>query len=238
MGCCEARTQYENEPLERMPIFQEEEKFDFCMNYEAILSDIRAKEIETYASQLLNSPAWTTQIENQDFSIKTKIGSMFNEVSPVCLTILDLYLSIPSHIILNLLFYPETRMEWDPTLEFMEILDRKSNTLRIVKKYPFKPQEQIIKLSCVKDSEMTIVLYYSQDFAVFDENVQRSQCYFGMIKVIRSKNSTAVMLIQQEDYEKGTIADQAGFLASELTQWMQVLKKNIYKSTERKSNSY
>ena len=127
-------------------------------------------------------------------------------------------------------------MQWDPTLEFMEIIDSSENTLRIIKKYPFKPQEQIIKLCCVKENSSALVLYHSEDFAIFDQTLQRSLCYFGMIKVLRSRCSTAVMILQQEDYEKGTITDRASFLASELTQWLLVFKKNIYKNSLPNSN--
>ena len=120
----------------------------------------------------------------------------------------------------------------------MELIRDPVNTLRIIKKYPFKPLENIIKLCCVKEKDCAIALYYSEDFPFIDDKVQRSQCYFGMVKVLKNKGNTAIMIIQQDEYEKGTLSDRSNMLASEIVQWALVFKKNIYKHSVNSKNNY
>lgn len=228
MGCCETRPQNETKPLEsRFTFLEEEENFDFILKYGSSFSDIKAKEIEIYVGSLLNSSNWITHIETQDHTLKTKIGSMFNESSPVSMIVLDLNYSVALHKVLNLIFSPESRLEWDFTLEFMELLKKPENTVRIIKKYPFKPLELVLKVNCIKEKNMAIALYYSEEYEFVDSNVQRSQCYFGMVKIMKTKNSTVVILIQQEDFDKGTGSERANLMASELFQWMLVFKKKL-----------
>ena len=232
MGCCETRYVPDIKPINDVSDLKEEEEndYEFFVKYKTNFEDSKAKEIENYINKLLTSDDWTTHLENKDYTVKTKLGSIFDENTPVCLMILNMNISISLGKIFNLLFWPDIRKSWDTKIEFMEVLNSMENSLRIIKQYPFKPLEFVIKLNCVKRKGTATALFYSEEFPFINENAHRSQCYFGMVKIIRNRKSTVIVIVQQEEYERGNLNERCTLIASESVQWLQVLRKHLYQS--------
>ena len=194
--------------------------------------DLRADDIEIYLSQLISSFNWTTHAEKPDCVIKTKLGSAFNENLPVTLGLLDFGFVVPSKEVINLLYESDLRMSWDQNLESVKLIQNSPNVffLRLLKKFPFKSREFILKVVVKTQSNQTSVIYYSvpnKDFPVCEER-ERGECLFGMAKILERNSSTLFMQIEQVDNKQNPKPSICNLAATELTQWLSVFKRAVH----------
>ena len=229
MGCIGSRN--ETDSL----LYNKEKLFDILrVENNLDIRDTRAHDIEVYGNSLIYNSKWSEHIEDSSFSVKYKLGSVFNSNLPVTLACIDLDEAVPVEFILDMLFNPTKRVKWDETLENISVVSKISssiNVIRIVKKFPFISREFLIKV-CVNagDKECSVAMHSIKFSQQSEEKLhERAELLFGFIKIIGRPNNTAILILQQVDNKLELKPGTAGLAATEVSQWIRLFKTQLIK---------
>ena len=230
MGCIESGTIL-NEADCKTLTYNRDKQFSIVQSKDINeeIRDARSHDIETYANNLIYNSNWNSFIETIGYSIKFKIGSVFNSNLPVTLAFIDFDELITIDFILEMLFDTKLREEWDDSIVSYEVLSKLSQSisiLRIVKKFPFMPREYIFKVCLNRGVKECSIAMYSVKFHQANDNkrYEKSEILFGFIKILEKKNHTAILILQQIDNKLMLKPELA---ASEVNQWVLTFKSQL-----------
>ena len=259
MGCCETRyiayiKDKKEKPSSGLPIHTDESevssknsqkkdnRFHEFTTSQAIrpsvdlmpsdLRDKRASHIETYCNNLSSSSSWSVQVDNRDYKIEVKEGSIFDEDIPVTLSYIDFGINVATDEILVTLFDPEVRKFWDPKIKNMRILNKRTAslfTLYYVYEFPMKNRDFLVKVSIQQTESETVVVYYTINSDEIKEtpDLVRGKTLFGYVRIIQRPETTVMMLMKQEDYHLGKYSGLMGHMSSQFTMWINFFRNAV-----------
>lgn len=196
------------------------------------LRDKRATHIETYCNNLSSSSSWNVQVDNRDYKIEVKEGSIFDENIPVTLSYIDFGINVSTDEILVTLFDPDVRKAWDPKIKTMRLTSKQTAsqfTLYYVYEFPMKNRDFLLKVTIQQAQDETVIVFYTINSDEIKETPElvRGKVLFGFIRIIQRPETTVMMLMKQEDYHLGIYSGLIGHMSSQFTMWINFFRNAV-----------
>jgi len=175
-------------------------------NMPKIDGNVKVLEVEAYALELSDSDTWDIDLEEQDYTIKTKIGSEYREDLPVLqLEInLDLGDKVTLADIVNIMTNPEKRMKWDKDglIEYKFQDDDKTpdgKLLYTISKFPWPMKNRdFLDFRYTKKLPGEIrVIFFGIEHEDYPkaEGIVRGQSIFGMHRYMKIDDKIKIVMV-------------------------------------------